>query len=335
MLPPNTGKFLEAVRRRITLIRLLESVGISCAVASGLGAVLVCAIGWRGESGAAAAAAMLGLGIFSGLVWGMMRIPTLPVAAAEADRQLGLSELLGTILRCDSTGDSWAQAVAAMAEDRCKNLRPAELIIARLGLRSWGGVGLSAALLMTLALLTARPADLRAESQIPEISSSAIAIADLPIPIVPTQLPPVIPSRPAVPGAADAGFDRPIESQQPADSSSSAPSADNRAEFQAASYSGAGDGLSITPGSHWHLEANSSASSDAPGFGPASAGGQSNSHAATSGHVVGDSTSAGPSVRHAPVWHSAGGAVATGRMPTNGHVPDWAADLVQDYFQRD
>ncbi len=160
-MPPKTEKFLRGVRRRIALVRVIESIGVACLAASALGSVLVIASIWRGQSAFGIAAGFLALGFAAGLLWGFTRIPSTLAAAAEADRQLGLHDLLATLLLSRTNDLTWMHAVAAMAEDRCARFHPREVVVAKFGLRAWSGIGLSAALLLTLSLFSGHPTELR------------------------------------------------------------------------------------------------------------------------------------------------------------------------------
>jgi hypothetical protein len=86
-------------------------------------------------------------------------------AAAEADRQLRLSDLLGTayLLRRSQTGDDFAAVVLAQAEARCRGVSPSVVILDRWGARGWGGVGLVVALVTGLSLVG--PDDRRSEAR--------------------------------------------------------------------------------------------------------------------------------------------------------------------------
>src|SRR5580658_665577 len=248
-MPPKTEKFLRGVRRRVALVRLAESIGIGCIVAAGLGAILVAALWWRGQSGVEAAIGMLCLGILAGSIWGLMRFPTTFAAASEADRQLGLSDLLGTILLAGPSDDPWHRAIAAMAEERCSRLHPRDLIVAKLGFRAWSGVGLSAALLMTLSLLSAHPSDLRADAtDAIDAPPDAVALADPQISSDALRLAPFQDSRPGGKGV-DANSDRSFEEDQQADGAANAAGTENHAGMNGASDSGNGEGLSVTKGS--------------------------------------------------------------------------------------
>jgi hypothetical protein len=335
MIPPNTEKFLRSVKRRIALIRLLESVGISCLVATGLGVILIMALWWRGESGFAAAWGMLGLGMLGGLIWGIRRLPTTFEAASEADRQLGLHDLLGTILLTRGTDEAWLHAVAATADDRCGRLQPRDVLVAKLGLRAWSGIGLSAALLLTLSLLSTRPADARAGEASSIDTGDGLAIADSSVAADALRLAPFQDSRPRGSGT-DADSDRSFENDQPADGATEATGNANRNGSNGAGNAGSGEGLATTNGSFaGHVPIAAIGGDDSKSSGQDGAGGGSGTARGT-GNVPSGTCSTNLAAKHAPDWRADGKAHASGTdSSANQNVPDWAADLVRAYFQRD
>src|SRR5258706_3573545 len=115
-------RFLRAVHLRMVLLRGLERIGIcllgGCAVALILMPILI----WRGQGTGEFVAATLGAAALAGLGWAVAVRPTKLAAAMEADRQLRLSDLLGTALalRRESAVDEIGLTVLAMAEARCR-----------------------------------------------------------------------------------------------------------------------------------------------------------------------------------------------------------------------
>jgi hypothetical protein len=276
---------------------------------------------------------MLCLGILAGSIWGLMRFPTTFAAASEADRQLGLSDLLGTILLAGPSDDPWHRAIAAMAEERCSRLHPRDLIVAKLGFRAWSGVGLSAALLMTLSLLSAHPSDLRADAtDAIDAPPDAVALADPQISSDALRLAPFQDSRPGGKGV-DANSDRSFEEDQQADGAANAAGTENHAGMNGASDSGNGEGLSVTKGS-FSSQDPSMKGSDVKSAGHEIAGGGSG-EGDGSGKSNAGMTSAHSAAKQTPTWHAEGNSQASGQASANQNVPDWAADLVRGYFQRD
>ena len=182
-IAPVAGRFIAAVRRRILVVRIAESIAVSVTVASAAGLTLLPILWWRGQSAVPLAEALLAAGCFFGLIWGVSRRPSRLQAAIEADTQLGLHDLLGTVILLDKSqsGLAWQATIAAFADDRCRSLSPSAIIVNRIGLRGWAGVGILGALLLTFALLTARPANVTAASSLP-----GVVPADSSAPIVTT-----------------------------------------------------------------------------------------------------------------------------------------------------
>ena len=160
---------LRRLHRRLVVVRLVEHAGLGLFGACALVALLIPVLLWRGQPAWGLVAWAAGGGVMVGIVWGLRRLPTRLDAAVEADRQLGLADLLGTALAlCQALGkrpatwDPWAAAVLASAEAQSRSLRASAVAVSRLGVRAWGGIGLAAALVLALASLSTYPADVRA-----------------------------------------------------------------------------------------------------------------------------------------------------------------------------
>jgi len=152
-------RFLRAVRRRWMLVRAAEHVGAcvlgGCAVALLLLPILL----WRSEPALPVVSLILLIAAGAGLIAGFVRRPDLMSAAAEADRQLDLADLLSTALatRSRASAGLWADVVLATANARCSSLSANDVILNRFGARAWGGIGLAGALVLTLTLMSANP----------------------------------------------------------------------------------------------------------------------------------------------------------------------------------
>jgi hypothetical protein len=160
-------RFIRRVHRRYVVLRAAEGLGLGALVGCGVGLVLLALLWWEGRTALGPSTAAVAFGAGVGLAWGVARRPRLLDTATEADRQLGLADLLGTALtaghsRINDQPDPWAASVLAVAEARCRTLAPSAVVLNRLGARAWGGIGLATALLLTLALLAGSPADTRA-----------------------------------------------------------------------------------------------------------------------------------------------------------------------------
>ena len=126
-------RFVGAVHRRYVVQRLLERTGLGVLGGCAAAALLLPLLLWQDRPAVPAAAGALCLGGALGLLWGVTRRPTLLGAAMEADRQLGLADLLGTATALArggrGTGDPWAGAVLASADARCRELRPRSVLL--------------------------------------------------------------------------------------------------------------------------------------------------------------------------------------------------------------
>jgi hypothetical protein len=344
-LPPITRAFLAAVRRRIVLIRLAESLAISLAAASVAGVIFVLLFWARGEPVGNSIAGILILGAICGIIWGIARRPSELQAAIEADRQLNLQDLLGTVLLIgrSESNPQWRDAIFAMAENRCRRLRPSELVIRRLGLRTWGSAGLSTALLLTLGLLTAHPADLQASGG----STQFARAGDLLPAIQPTISEPAFSgssetiSRPPGPGGQDDMSNRNLQNPDSEDSSNS-PTASGDHSGQTGDQGGAGTGLAISHPADQKTPEDQPDSADvnSSANGQTSGGdGQSDSQAAKETQASGGKVQSHPNSEsgensNSPAQNSQ--SKINGKSQSdNSAVPDWANDLVKDYFQRD
>ncbi|MGD0767178.1 MAG: hypothetical protein ABSB42_03040 [Tepidisphaeraceae bacterium] len=342
---PLTGKFISAVRRRILLIRIAESIAVATAIASAAGVALLPIAWWRGQSALPMASALFLLGLLCGLIRGISRRPTVLQAAVEADRQLDLHELLGTILQLAASPaeSAWRDSVAAFAENQCRSLKlkPSAVIVSRLGLRAWAGIGILGALLLTSAALTARPADVTAAS------SSALAYvpanSSQPPDAAPTNIneePARTAARPPGPGGTDDDSNRAFPRNRSDDSTGgSVP----RQNVQSHSANGLGStpggGIAVIPAPmlppEWPQTHN--VNGDISHAGRVAAGtGQSDPRAP--GDTNSTIASSASAVAHPAPWTTPGwptDAAAAENSITTGRIPDADADLVRDYFQRD
>lgn len=157
---PNTQlvRFVRALHRRQVAARVIERAGVGLLYGCVAALVLVPILLGRGQDAWGVAGVALSLGTLAGAAWGVARRPDALAAAAEADRQLGTADLLGTawsVRRAGNTDtarlDPWQQSVLAMAAARCDALSPSAVLLRRFGGREWGGIALAVALVATLA----------------------------------------------------------------------------------------------------------------------------------------------------------------------------------------
>src|SRR3954447_16047782 len=155
--PSSVGRFVRRVYRRLIVLRLAEWAGVGFVAGCGLALVLIPLLRNRSESPLVLAGIITGIGAAIGLIAAALRRPGMIEAAIEADRQLDLADLLATawMLEKSNAMEDFELAVLTIARDRAANLRPASVMLHRLGVRAWGGIGLAGALVLTVAILTA------------------------------------------------------------------------------------------------------------------------------------------------------------------------------------
>lgn len=165
--PSHLDRFIRAVHRRATLLRIVERAGLGLFIGTMLTLMLTLLLWWQGRPAMAVSLVSGGCGLAAGLAWGILQRPSSLEAALLADRQLRLDDLLATAICVSQASDEmdpWARTVVAIAEARVSKISPSEVVLARLGLRAWSGIGLASALAITLAALASSPGDSRANT---------------------------------------------------------------------------------------------------------------------------------------------------------------------------
>jgi hypothetical protein len=157
-------RFIGAVHRRMVVLRFMECIGIATLVAMlGAGALMA-----RAQNRISLVLGALAIGVFAGIVWAIARIPNRFAAALEADKQLDLADLLATATTATTAevagNDLWGRAVVMMAEQRCRSLRPSEIVVARLGIRGWTGIGLVSSVILAMGLVNSGARSIHASS---------------------------------------------------------------------------------------------------------------------------------------------------------------------------
>src|SRR4051794_2915643 len=94
------ARFVAAVHRRLAVIRACEAAGVCLLAACALAAPLLAILWWRGGSLSAATFFQVigAIWIVASIALAIQRWPTVMAAAAEADSQFELSDLLVTAL---------------------------------------------------------------------------------------------------------------------------------------------------------------------------------------------------------------------------------------------
>ena len=331
------------------LVRVAECAGGGALAACAAAAVLVPLLLWQGQPAFVPALFLLALGATAGLGWGVAHRPTRLAAATEADRQLALSDLLGTASAVPhDTADPWLRTVLALADERCRRHAPSQVLLNRFGARAWGGIGLAAALVLTLAALTSHPSGLRAGpsrggggrlAATRERERSEAAAALRPPPAARPPLPG--PQRPGDAAAQDpmSSPGRTKESAEPGgraapNGRSSASTDDGR---------GGGAGRARAPRAADAPSSDSAprgAARNDPSAPPTTGSGRMPSSGSAPAGPDGGGTAAGSGSppQRLPPWQSdswPADARAAEDAVTAGRVPDAYRDLVREYFRRD
>jgi hypothetical protein len=349
-------RFVESLHRRLLVIRALESSACGalagCVLAAGLMPLLL----WRGQPALPPTAGALAAGALAGLAWSITRRPTRLDAAAEADRQLDLADLLGTALTIarssrdpdrDPEAAPWLQTVLAVADATCARHTPAEVILHRLHARAWGGIALAAVGVVSVAAFTTQPPRARAASD--GSASTPLQAFARPFPRDASPRPAAAPAeRPSPEGSSRARQPDPAASAS--DDPASAESPDERSSASPGNRSATGDN-GTAGGSARARTTKANESPPGPGARPHSPASPSAEGAVAGGSGAG--ASAAPTgVAGAPIAGTAGNGAATPAVPpwrttqwptdvrrahdaiNAGEVPDAYRDLVRDYFDR-
>jgi hypothetical protein len=336
---PQFDRFVRAVHRRLKLLRLIECVGLGVTAACGLGLPLIFLLAWRGVGGLGSTAIILMLGALAGIGWALTHAPTPLQAAMEADRQLGLADLLGSaMLLRGGAADPWKAAVLAEAEARCRGLIPSAILVRRLGPRAWSGIALTIGIALTLSAWIGAPAQTLAEGANPVATPAATARNDsrpLLEPINPSSR---ISSAPR--DGEDAANSSTLPEQTATDPQSFA-SPGSSTTPPGAATDGQGGSLSRTNAPQ--PEVGPQRQGFAPGRESAARGHSAGGNAGAADATVGDTNAAGL-VGQTSVLSSPPTPWSSGRWPDavesaqhqidNGQVPPAYRDLVREYFQR-
>ena len=349
--PSQLDRFVSALHRRLLVVRAAEATGLGALAGCAVGLVLIPLLLWRGTAAMTPAVASIGLGALAGLAWALARRPTWLQAAAEADRQLQLADLLGTALTVrkrsresdrDAGAGPWLQSVLAVADETCRRHTPSEVILHRLNARAWGGIAVAAALVTSLAALTTQQPTARAAASRARHSAYG-GIDPLRQPERAHQIDVTRTggglSRAHPQGTGpDSGQARGAGSLP--DSPAAASSSENPSRVTATGDTGAGGGTGRARTPRGDDKRIPLAPSSAPSNGKQPAGGSgaaatqaSGDGAASQGTVAGATGGGAP----APPWKSPAWSDDARRAHEAidaGRVPDARRDLVREYFER-
>lgn len=335
--------FLKAVHRRMVLLRAAERLGLcllgGCLVLLVFMPILI----WRGQPTGELTLITLALALLAGIAWAITSRPTPLAAATEADRQLKLSDLLGTalLLRRLGADDEIQRTVLVQAEARASQFSPSAVVLHRLGSRGWGGIGLAAALVAGLCLIGPDNPTARAVAAGPKSwqdteleneksnTTHLISAPDL---------------RHVKEGTGADDDQHPTNTTEADPTSASANAANNNATANndpGGSKEGTGAGASqsatkIKPRPAGDPTATGASKTTAGGTETAGGGAASENGGAPG--KTGNTAAPSKTHRPAPIWQSDSWPADRQSARTalqNGKVPDAYRDLVRDYFERE
>jgi hypothetical protein len=334
--------FVRALHRRMVVVRALERVGLGllagCAVCLLLMPILI----WRGEGTGTLAVAALGTGGVAGLLWGALHRPTRLRAAMEADRQLRLSDLLGTALTLSrDRQDSMEATVLAIAEARCRSVSPSAIALNRLGVRSWGGIALAGALVAGLGLLGGQTPASSAQASGPKSWQEIEREQDQANQTHVAAAPDLRRSHPGTGGDDDE--DSPDSTQtEDGNSSTAKTSATNNGAGSSEQGTGAGTAVSASKGGdgahHEPVTGGNTAGGANTGHTAAGGGASAARSEGTAADGSSGATGGTSKARHVPVWRAQGWPAAQDAARDalrGGRIPDSYRPLVRDYFERE
>lgn len=323
------------------ILRIVESIGLGCVAACGVGLIIVPILLYRGEPANALIFTLLSVGGICGLVWGIYRRPSALTAAIEADRQLDWADLLASAW-CVSRRPSdaaFSAAVLSLAEQKCAATSPSRIILNRLGARAWGGIGLATALLLTLGLISVNPMESQAASE--ELSPARRPLSAR---LLPQAGPPGVDASDAPPASAfphdqDHSDERPLDPHQNQSQASSTESGKNHSDNSAANPNGVGAGSGRTNQADAGHTATPAATDSQRNNATGNAGGGVGQSATGQGAKGSSGASASEVAAHrdVPPWQSNRWPEAQSQAlhaVESGEVPAAYQELVRQYFSR-
>jgi hypothetical protein len=353
-IPPRPfERFVAALHRRLVLLRFLEKTGLGTLTGAAVAAAAISLLTWRGEPALVPTVAALALGAAVGFLWGLGHLPTSLDAAAEADRQLGLADLLGTACSIrsrpresdrDESAEPWLATVLALADARCAGQPPSDVILRRLHARAWAGIALSAALVVSVAALVsdsprAVAAGRRAAETVPTGADRPEARRAAGRPALP---PSASAATPASPQEQSSPSPAGTTTDTSADASAATPPSDSGRRGTAADGgTGRGSAASRLPPRTAQPPAEPSSPAATPpatGVIPAGgAGSPATTPSAPDRSAIPGTTASSSATSAAPPWRTEtwpADARRAGAAIDSGQIPAAHRDLVRDYFDR-
>lgn len=326
-------------------MHLVERAGLGMLFGCAAGLPLVTVLLWRGMPAIALVTVALAIGMAAGLLWGILTRPSRLAAAMQADRQFGWADLLSSaiLIQSKTPSDPWAAAVRVAADACCRDVSPSSVLLRRLGVRVWGGIGLATALVLALGMIPTIAEPTRADGGLNAGSNSLAALAGESQGTVGSGSVPrrtAAQPEPEDPNASrTSGIEQP---PKPVEERNSDSGADKRSRETATDSSGRGPGASqsrtASPPNRLS-DVSGTGSQKTTSSGKASAGaGRASAPCAATGEAAGES--AGYSQQAAqpvPPWQSTGWAADSqraNRAVEGGRIPDSYRDVIRGYFEQ-
>ena len=169
---PHFQRFIVKLRRRAVFFHAVTRMGESLAVGCLIGMLAVSVQWWRGGTAGLVTLVSLCASVLIGMVRAVMSCPTRLQVAMHADRQLNLSDLLGSALMVRQT-NPWSTTVLALADAHCVTQKPSSILVVGWNRRHWAGLLLA----MTLLFLSAISLTIK-KAAISHSSLAVMAIQD-------------------------------------------------------------------------------------------------------------------------------------------------------------
>jgi hypothetical protein len=155
----STDRFVTAVFRRLLIVRAIEHLVAGMLIGCSAAVVLLPLAQWQNQPVGPVLIFATGVAILIAGFGFYARRPSRLQAMMLADSQLRFGELLITALSPVGHGDSdFHRAILAQANAACERHEPSEVLLRRMGVRSWSALGLVLSMTVVLASIPLRPA---------------------------------------------------------------------------------------------------------------------------------------------------------------------------------
>ncbi len=321
-------------------IQFVEAAGAGILGGAIVGMILAGVLLYRGEAVLGVAGIALVVGLVCGIVFRLVRRPRLLATLIDADRQLGLHDLISTAWAIrHQSDDPFAVAVLAEAEQRLANLSTSSVVLGRLGRRGWGGAVLTTALLLTMGLVSNNPVDTQASAAVNPMAlrnaQRRVAMNERRLGMSTANATEAEPFLPDYPGGHNDNRD-PMANT--AAMKIAGNSADGNDGNETADPSGTGGGSaksnnSKTGGNLNPTGSNARGHENGAAAGGVGSAGNAGGKRGSSGAAAGDSaTNAGDAPWQSDSWLDA--QAAAERAIRSGAVPAGYEEIVREYFRR-